>query len=162
MTLTQSIFGAIGWLALTFAGAWLGSRFLPDQWYQQLPKPTWNPPNWIFAPVWTVLYLFMATAAWSVWNRYGIEGAVVPLLLFVVQLLLNAAWTWTFFGLHRPGMALVDIVVLWVVLLITLITFWGLEPLAGVLLLPYLAWVTFATALNWTIWRMNLANSPAV
>ena len=155
MTTTQAILGAVGWLALTFGAAWLGSRFLPDEWYKRLTKPTWNPPNWIFAPVWTVLYLLMAAAAWLVWRRYGITGAVLPLVLFVVQLLLNAAWTWSFFGLHRPGAALIDIVVLWVTLLTTLILFWRLEPLAGILLAPYLAWVSFATALNWAIWRMN-------
>jgi len=155
MTTTQAILGAVVWLALTFGGAWLGSRFLPDEWYKQLTKPTWNPPNWLFAPVWTVLYLLMAAAAWLVWKRYGIVGALLPLALFVVQLLLNAAWTWLFFGLHRPGVALADIVVLWAALLTTLILFWRLEPLAGIFLAPYLAWVSFATALNWAIWRMN-------
>ena len=94
-------------------------------------------------------------AAWLVWKRYGIAGALLPLVLFVAQLLLNAAWTWSFFGLHRPVAALADIVVLWVALLTTLILFWGLEPLAGILPVPYFAWVSFATALNWAIWRMN-------
>jgi translocator protein len=155
MTTTTAIMGVVGWLVLTFGAAALGVRFLPDEWYRQLNKPTWNPPNSIFAPVWTVLYLLMAIAAWLVWRRYGIEGALIPLILFVVQLLLNAAWTWLFFGLHRPFGALVDILILWLAILATLIWFWQLEPIAGILLLPYLAWVSFATVLNWTIWRMN-------
>jgi len=155
MTTAVEVIGAVVWLVLTFGAAALGARFLPDEWYRQLPKPSWNPPNSIFAPVWTVLYLLMAIAAWLVWRRYGIEGAGLPLTLFVIQLLLNAAWTWLFFGRHRLDIALLDIVVLWVVILTTLLSFWGLEPLAGALLLPYLAWVSFATVLNWTIWRMN-------
>ncbi|MEO5779121.1 MAG: TspO/MBR family protein [Arthrobacter oryzae] len=155
MTTSAEIMGAVGWLVATFAAAALGARFMPDEWYRKLKKPTWNPPNSIFAPVWTLLYLLMATAAWLVWRRYGFGGALVPLILFVVQLLLNAAWTWLFFGLHRIDRALVDIVVLWVVIVATLMSFWKLEQLAGVLLVPYLAWVSFATVLNWTIWRMN-------
>jgi benzodiazapine receptor len=154
MTIT-AILGAIGWIVLTFAAAALGARFLPDEWYRQLNKPTWNPPNSIFAPIWTILYLLMATAAWLVWRRYGIEGALIPLILFVAQLLLNAAWTWLFFGLHRTLGALIDIMVLWMTILATLICFWQLEPLAGILLLPYLVWVSFAALLNGTIWRMN-------
>jgi tryptophan-rich sensory protein len=155
MTTIDSILGAIGWLALTFSAAWLGSRFLPDEWYKNLKKPGWNPPNKIFAPVWSALYLFMAAAAWLVWRSYGFSLALFPLVLFVIQLLLNSAWTWTFFGLHRPGTALADIIVLWVLILITLTLFWQFEPLAGALLLPYLAWVSFATYLNLTIWRLN-------
>jgi translocator protein len=155
MTTVQAILGAVVWLAVTFAAAAIGARFLPDAWYQRLNKPTWNPPNWIFAPVWTVLYLLMAAAAWLVWRRYGLAGAVLPLSLFVLQLALNSAWTWLFFGLHRPQEALLDIGLLWAVVLATVITFWGLEPLAGALLVPYLLWVSFAGALNWAIWRRN-------
>ena len=138
MTVARLIFGAVGWLALTLGAAWLGSRYLPDEWYKSLNKPTWNPPNWIFAPVWSVLYLLMALAAWLVWKQYEWMGARLRLGLFVVQLLLNAAWTWTFFGLHRPDLALADILVLWAAILMTLILFWQLVPLAGILLLPYL------------------------
>jgi len=156
MTTTVAIIGAVGWLVLTFAAAALGARFLPDEWYRRLNKPTWNPPNKIFAPVWTTLYVLMAIAAWLVWMRYDFGGALLPLALFVAQLLLNAAWTWLFFGLHRIRGALLDIVVLWFTILATLVSFWSLEPLAGVLLLPYLAWVSFAMFLNWTILRLNL------
>jgi len=155
MSNTTLIIGAIGWLALTFAAAFVGSRFLPDAWYRQLKKPTWDPPNKVFAPVWTILYILMAIAAWLVWKRYGLNAALAPLSLFVLQLILNAAWTWFFFGLHRPFGALLDILALWLVILMTLISFWGLEPLAGLLLVPYLAWVSFATALTYTIWQLN-------
>jgi tryptophan-rich sensory protein len=155
MTIIESTLGAIGWLALTFGAAWLGTRFLPDEWYKNLKKPKWNPPNKVFAPVWSVLYLLMASAAWLVWKVYGFNIALFPLVLFIAQLLLNAAWTWTFFGLHRPGTALADIVILWIFILATLTLFWRFVPIAGILLIPYLAWVTFATYLNLTIWRMN-------
>jgi translocator protein len=155
MTTTTSIIGAVGWLVLTFGMAAIGARFLPDEWYRQLNKPSWNPPNSIFAPVWTILYLFMAAAAWLVWRRYGITFALVPLSLFILQLLLNAAWTWLFFGRHQIRNALIDIVLLWILILATLISFWRLDALASLLLAPYLAWVTFATVLNWTIWQKN-------
>ena len=155
MTTMVAIFGAVGWLALTFGAAALGARFLPDEWYRKLNKPTWNPPNSIFAPVWTILYFLIAAAAWLVWRRHGIEGAFIPLLLFIAQLLLNTAWTWLFFGRHQIPWAFFDISVLWITILATLIAFWRLEPLSGMLLLPYLIWVSFAALLNWTIWQMN-------
>jgi translocator protein len=161
MTTLQFVIGAAVCLALTFGAAWLGSRFLPDEWYRQLSKPTWNPPNSLFAPVWTILYLLMAVAAWFVWKRYGVANALLPLTLFLFQLLLNAAWPWVFFGLHRPKAAFFEIVVLWVAILATLLSFWEREVLAGVLLLPYLIWVSFAAALNWVIWRMNRQSSTA-
>lgn len=156
MTTAQGLLGAVVWLAITFGAAAIGARFLPDAWYKNLNKPPWNPPNWLFAPVWTLLYLLMAAAAWLVWRRDGLGGGLVPLSLYVLQLILNAGWTWLFFGRHRPRGALLDIGVLWAVILATLIAFWRLEPLAGVLLIPYLAWVSFASALNWSIWRRNL------
>jgi tryptophan-rich sensory protein len=155
MTVLRQVLGAAGWLVVVFLAAWVGARFLPDDWYRNLTKPSWNPPNWLFAPVWTLLYILMALAAWLVWRRFGFRGAFGPLSLFAVQLALNAAWTWLFFGRHRPDLALVEIVVFWVVLVTTIFAFWRLLPLAGVILLPYLAWVTFASFLNLTIWRLN-------
>ena len=155
MTTSISIIGAVGWLVLTFGTAAIGSRFLPDEWYRKLNKPSWNPPNSIFAPVWTILYLLMAAAAWLVWQRYGISAALVPLSLFVLQLLLSAAWSWLFFGRHQIRRALIDIAALWIFILVTLISFWRLNMLAGILLLPYLAWVSFAMVLNWVIWQKN-------
>jgi translocator protein len=155
MTTTTSIIGAVGWLVLTFGAAAVGARFLPDEWYRQLNKPSWNPPNSIFAPVWTILYFLMATAAWLIWRRHGISAALVPFSLYILQLLLNTAWTWLFFGKHQIRGALIDIVALWIVILATLLSFWRLETLAGIFLVPYLAWVSFATILNWAIWQKN-------
>ncbi len=157
MTTIEMIIGAVGWLVLTFGAAALGARFLPDEWYRQLKKPTWNPPNAVFAPVWTLLYLLIAISAWLVWRKYGLAGASGPLALFILQLVLNAAWTWLFFGRHSIAGAFIDILALWMTILLTLLMFWRLEPLAGILLVPYLAWVSFAAALNGTIYGMNKA-----
>jgi tryptophan-rich sensory protein len=153
--MSRDLSGAIGWLAVVLLAAWIGSRFLPDEWYRNIKKPSWNPPNWLFAPVWTVLYLLMALSAWLVWRQYGLQLAPLPLALFLVQLGLNAAWTWLFFGRHRPDLALIEIGVLWALLLATILSFWGLHPLAGAVLLPYLAWTSFAAFLNLAIWRLN-------
>ncbi len=144
--------GLVGWLALCFGAAAVGARFRPGPWYAALRKPAWNPPDWIFAPVWTLLYLLMAIAAWLVWRQAG----VAPRLgLFLLQLALNAAWAWLFFGLQRPGLALAELAVLWLAVAATAVAFWSVLPLAGWLLVPYLAWVTFAGALNASLWRRN-------
>ncbi len=152
--------GLIVSVTVCFAVAALGSLYTNpsiDNWYAALAKPSWNPPNWIFGPVWTVLYLMMAIAGWLVWRRRGsITGAAFPLAVFAIQLLLNALWSYLFFGLHRPGLAFAEIVLLWAAILATLLAFRRVIPLAGWLLLPYLLWVTFAAFLNFTIWRLNL------
>jgi translocator protein len=142
-------------IVLCFAVAGLGGLLtLPNipNWYAGLAKPSWMPPGWIFGPVWSVLYLSMAVAAWLVWRR---GDATVPMVLFGIQLVLNAAWSWLFFGLHGPGAAFVDIVLLWLGIVATTVAFWRWSTLAGILLLPYLAWVSFAAMLNFAIWRMN-------
>ena len=155
MEITKSILGLLGWLGVTFAAAWAGSRFMPGAWYAALSKPAWNPPNAIFAPVWSVLYGLMAVAAWLVWRRAGFSGAGAALGLFAVQLILNALWSYLFFGRHQPGLAFGDIVVLWVAILSVVLLFWRVDRVAGALLLPYLAWVGFAAYLNFTLWRLN-------
>jgi benzodiazapine receptor len=155
-TSVQSTLGAVGWLVLCFAAAGIGSRFMPGQWYEGLTKPVWNPPSWLFGPVWTVLYVTMAIAAWLVWKRYGFSGAAFPLALFIVQLVLNAVWSWLFFGLHRPDLAFFEIILLWIAILATMVLFRRLVPQAGILLVPYLAWVSFAAVLNFTLWQLNL------
>ena len=121
-------------------------------WYSGLVKPSWTPPSWVFGPVWSVLYLCMAVAAWLVWRK---GNALVPLTFFAVQLAFNAAWSWLFFGLHSPGAALIDIVLLWIAIAATTIAFWRRSVVAGLLFLPYLAWVSFAATLNFAIWRLN-------
>lgn len=124
-------------------------------WYATLNKPSWNPPKWVFGPVWTALYIGMAVAAWLVWLKNGLADAWLPLLLFGVQLFLNAAWSALFFGMRSPGIAFADIVLLWIAILATIIAFGRVSSLAATLLVPYLAWVSFATTLNWSIWRLN-------
>lgn len=139
-------------LAFAFLPAVIGSRTGPDAWFDALDKPAWNPPSWLFAPVWIVLYLLMGIAAWVVWRR---GGGAVTLILWGLQLALNAGWSPLFFGLHRPDLAVVDIALLWVVLAATVIAFWRVSSLSGALLVPYLVWLTFASALNVVIWRLN-------
>ena len=150
-----SILGLAGWIALCFAAAALGARYMPGPWFEQLKKPPWNPPNWVFGPVWTLLYTLMAVAAWHVWGEGGWKAQGIALSLFLAQLLFNGLWSWLFFGLKSPGLAFADIAALWITLLVTVLAFWSVKPVAGLLLTPYLAWVTFATALNFSIWQLN-------
>jgi benzodiazapine receptor len=147
--------GLAFWLTVTFSAAWIGSWFQPGEWYAALVKPALTPPAWIFGPVWILLYAMMAIAAWLVWRIHGLTGALGPLGLFVAQLALNALWSYLFFGLQRPGLAFLDIVALWLAILATLVAFWRAYPVAGLLLLPYLLWVSFATYLNFQFWRLN-------
>lgn len=125
-------------------------------WYRTIAKPAWNPPDWVFGPVWTTLFVMMGLAAWLVWKPSGFRAAYLPLTLFALQLALNIAWSWIFFGMHQIGWAFVEIVTLWVTILATNIAFFRRSKGAGFLLVPYLAWVTFASVLNFTVWRMNL------
>jgi translocator protein len=141
-------------LILTLAAGWAASLSLPDAWYADLQKPAFNPPNWIFPPVWTVLYVLMAVSAWRVWKRDGLTAAIV---LWVVQLLFNAAWMWLFFGLHRPGIGLIDILILLVLIVMLTFVFWRRDRLAGVLLVPYVVWVAYAALLNYALWQLNPA-----
>jgi len=145
-------------VALCFAAAGLGSLFTRpaiEGWYASLHKPSWTPPNWVFAPVWTALYLGMAIAVWLVWRRGGFPGAKLPLALFAAQLALNVAWTVVFFGLRTPGAAFAEIVFLWLFILATAIAFWPISRVAAWLMLPYLLWVTYAAGLNYSIWRLS-------
>ena len=156
MSPTQSILALLAMLAVTFTAAALASRFPVDQWYAALSKPAWNPPNWLFGPVWGILYLLMAIAAWLVWRESGLAGAALPLGVYLLQLVLNAAWSWLFFGRHQLGLAFIEILLLWGAILVTIILFWSVKPLSGILLVPYLLWVTFAAVLNVTLWRLNV------
>jgi tryptophan-rich sensory protein len=125
-------------------------------WYPTLVKPTFNPPAWVFGPVWTALYLMMGAAAFLVWRRgLGSEGVPLALAIFLVQLALNGAWSLLFFGMQSPGWALADIIALWLAIGGTVWLFWRVVPAAGLLLLPYWAWVSFAAVLNGAIWGLN-------
>jgi len=142
-------------VAVSYAAAIPGFFFNADAWYQTLRKPALTPPGWVFGVVWTVLYALMGVSAWLVWRRGGISANALPLALFAVQLGLNALWTWVFFGLHRPGLALAELGVLWLAILATTIAFWRRDTAAGALFVPYLSWVSFAAYLNFAFWRTN-------
>lgn len=147
----------LGWLAVTFLAALVGGQFMPGEWYAELAKPSWNPPNWIFGPVWTLLYILMAVAAWMVWEERERSQTQVraALLLFVLHLVFNGAWSWIFFGLEEVGWALVDIGVVWLFVAALVGIFWKIRPWAGRLLVPYFVWVSFAVALNFAILQLN-------
>lgn len=145
----------IACLSLCFATAWFGSRFTPGKWYADLKKPAWTPPGYIFGAVWTVLYALMGVAAWLLWRHSGFSIAKYAFALFCVQLVLNGLWSWIFFGKHKIGIALVEILLLWSAILATVISFWHQYIVAGVLLVPYLAWVAFAAYLNFSLWIRN-------
>jgi translocator protein len=145
-------------LVVTFLAAAIGSAATASsvsEWYLTLRKPSWNPPGWVFGPVWTLLYVAMAVAAWRVWRRAETGAARTTLWLYGAQLALNALWSILFFGLRRPDLALVDVVVLWGLLVVLLVRFARADRLAAALWTPYVAWVGFATVLNATIWQLN-------
>ena len=152
---THSLLVLAAFEVASFAAAATGVVFRPGDWYRQLDKPRWRPPDWLFAPVWTLLYGSIGLSGWLVWLEAGVSGAALPLSVYAVQLLLNAAWTPIFFGFHRPGLAVVEIIVLWAAILATIIMFHPVNAAAALLLVPYLAWVSFAAALNLSIWRRN-------
>lgn len=147
--------GLAGWLLACFAAAVFGALFPPGDWYLALDKPAWNPPAWLFAPVWTTLYIMMAVAAWRVWWKDGFTHARPALGLFVFQLVLNALWSAIFFGLHRPGAAFVHILILLAAILLTTHRFHRHDGIASALLVPYALWVAFASMLNGTLWYLN-------
>ena len=154
-TVRNQTFALAGWLLFCFAATGTAAFVSTGGWYAALQKPSWNPPSWVFGPAWTTLYTLLAIAAWLVGREGGWKKQRLALALFVIQWVLNALWTPLFFGLHLPGAALVDITLLWLVLAVTTKAFWQVKTVAGVLLIPYLAWVTFAAALNFTIWQLN-------
>ena len=146
-------------LAVVLAAGGIGSlatsRAIPT-WYQTLQKPSFNPPDWLFGPAWTLLYLLMAVAAFLVWKQgLNVAGVRFALGAFLVQLALNSLWSVLFFGLRSPLAGLLDIIVLWTAIVATIVLFFRVSSQAGILLLPYLAWVTFAAVLNAAIYRLN-------
>ena len=143
-------------IALVTAAASLGGIYGTGDWYRTLAKPAWNPPNWIFGPVWSALYLAMAVSAWLIWMKRGTHPVGLALGLYAVQLALNAAWTAIFFGAHQMGWAFAEIVLLDALIVACVIAFWPVSRTASVLMVPYAAWVSFAAVLNFTLWRLNL------
>jgi benzodiazapine receptor len=157
VSLSRQIIGLLGWLALSFAAAAIGAVASAGAgaFYEQLVRPGWAPPGWLFAPVWTVLYALLGIAAWLVWRVDGFKEGRTALALFIVQLGANALWTWVFFVWHQGALAFAEIMLLWGLIVATAASFRRLDALAAVLLLPYLAWVTFASALTFSTWRLN-------
>ncbi|MEX2524495.1 MAG: TspO/MBR family protein [Gammaproteobacteria bacterium] len=149
--------GLAGWLALTFAAAAIGgiASAAAGDFYIQLARPVWAPPGWLFAPAWTTLYILMAVSAWLVWRKHGFQNARTALIFFMIQLAVNALWTWLFFVWRMGGVAFAEILLLWVLIAVTMAAFRRLHTPAAILLLPYLAWVTYAAALTFSVWILN-------
>lgn len=156
-TRTKQIVGLGLWLIVCFVVAAIGgaASIQAGPFYEQLARPTWAPPSSIFGPAWTVLFALMGVAAWLVWRAADSRAVRVPITLFLVQLVFNALWSWLFFRWHRGALAFADIVLLGALIVATLIAFWRISRLAGALLIPYLAWVIFASALNYAVWQLN-------
>ena len=156
--ISKRLFDFLGlafWIVVTFGIAVIASQFEPGEWYTSLAKPSWTPPGWLFGPVWGLLYLSMSVAAWLVWRRRSRLSVSLPLIIYLAQLGLNGLWSWLFFGNRLIGYALLDIIILTILITITLNMFVKIDKIAGLLFIPYLIWVCFATALNFQIWRMN-------
>lgn len=154
-SMPAQLLGLLGWLLVAFAAAALGAVASVDaaSFYAQLNKPSWAPPAWLFGPVWSVLYALMGVAAWLVWRAPGPKA--VALGLFAAQLAANALWSWLFFAWHLGALAAVEVLVLLALIVATAVAFWRGSRLAALLLVPYLFWVSFASALTWAIWLSN-------
>ncbi len=159
MSKKKQIVGLVGWLVLCFAASGIGAvaSIRAAAFYGELTQPTWAPPSWVFGPMWTLLYAMMAVAAWLVWRTGGFRANRTALTLFLVQLAVNALWSWLFFAWHLGAFAFFDILLLWVLIVATLVHFWRVRAVAGALLVPYLLWVSFAGALNYAVWQLNPA-----
>ena len=153
----KQILGLAAWLAVSFAASAVGAvaSIQAKSFYSQLVQPDWAPPPWIFGPVWTVLFTLMGIAVWLVWRSGGFGPNRQALTLFILQLAFNALWSWLFFTWNLGFLALADITMLWILIVATLFSFWRVSPLAGALLIPYLLWVSFAFALNYSLWQLN-------
>lgn len=154
---TRQASGLLGWMLLTFAAAAVGGLASASAggFYAELARPAWAPPGWLFAPVWSLLYVLMGLSAWLVWRVRGFARARTALLVFVLQLGANALWTWLFFVWRQGGLAFAEVLLLWLLIAATMALFWRVSRLAAALLVPYLAWVSFASALTWSMWRLN-------
>ncbi|MEQ1611947.1 MAG: TspO/MBR family protein [Hyphomicrobiaceae bacterium] len=139
-------------LGAVLAVASTGALFRPGPWYDSLRKPSWTPPGWLFGPAWALLYVLIAFAGWIVWRA---DGFGLPLAVWIVQLLVNGSWSWVMFGLRRIGAAMAVLCLLWLAIITFMALAWPLSTDASLLFAPYLAWVTFAGALNFAVWRLN-------
>lgn len=153
----KQIIGLVGWLSISFFASAVGAlaSIRAATFYGQLVQPSWAPPPSVFGPVWMVLYALMGVAAWLVWRAAGFRAGRAALTLFLVQLAVNALWSWLFFAWQFGALAFANIVLLWLLIVVTLVSFWRVRPLAGALLIPYLLWVSIAAALNFYLWQLN-------
>lgn len=153
----QDVLGLFGWLLFVFAAAAVGgfASASASDFYRELVRPSWAPPGWLFAPVWSVLYALMGISAWLVWRAQGFAGARGALTLFVVQLAINALWTWLFFVWRQGAVAFGEILLLCLLIVSNIILFRRASKLAALLLVPYVAWVAFACVLTFATWRLN-------
>lgn len=145
-------------IILVFLTASIGSYFTTPNiasWYQYLKKPSFAPPNWLFGPAWTLFYFLMAVAAFLVWREKENQNIKPALLIYLIHLIFNALWSMIFFSLKNLGLAFFEIIILWILILITIIKFYKIKPIAGFLLIPYILWVTFASILNFAVWMLN-------
>lgn len=138
--------------ALVLVAASFGARYMPGPWYQALAKPAWTPPNWLFGPVWSVLYIMIAVAGWRVWRAGGIAP---PLIVWAINILANGLWSYLMFGQQQIGLAFADITVVWLTIIGFIVLAWPVDRIAAMLFVPYLIWVSYASALNFAIWRLN-------
>ena len=155
--LPKQIAGLVAWLGIGYATSAIGAAasLQAGPFYTALARPDWAPPPWLFGPVWILLYGLMGIAAWLVWRQGGFRAARTALTLFLVQLAVNAAWSWLFFGWKLGAWAFYDILLLSALIALTLLAFWRRSRTAGLLLLPYLLWVGFAAVLNYSVWQLN-------
>lgn len=152
---TTSILSLMIFVGACAVAASSGAFFRPGDWYRRLEKPSWRPPDWLFGPVWLVLYIMIAISGWLVWRTAGLEGAALALTVYAIQLVFNGLWSAVFFGLRRPDWAFAEIVCLWLSIVATIAVFYPLNATAAFLLIPYAAWASFAAVLNFSIWRLN-------
>ena len=149
--------GLIGWIILCFGASAAGAiaSIQAKSFYANLVQPNWAPPGWLFGPVWSTLFALMAISAWLIWRDGGFVKNRSALTLFIIQLIPNILWSWLFFAWNKGAYAFADIIVLWLLIVATVISFWRTNKLAGVMLIPYLLWVSFASFLCYSTWQLN-------
>jgi len=142
----------LGFCALVILAALSGALFKPDEWYDRLRKPSWNPPKWVFPVVWSIIYFLIAISGWLIWQKVGF-GLI--LIVWAIQLIFNAAWSWIFFGLKRMDLAFLEVIGLWISIVVYMFLAWPVSITASLLFVPYIVWVTAAATLNWSVWQLN-------
>ena len=155
---SDAVISLLGFMLACAAAATPGLVFRPGKWYRQIKKPSWRPPDWLFGPVWLVLYVSIAISGWLIWLESHSEGAMLALIVYAVHLVLNGLWSVVFFGMRRPDLAFIEVVFLWLSILATIATFTPVNEIAAYVLMPYACWVAFAVILNFRIWRLNSAH----